>query len=502
MAAETGDGGASAGEGPIDWLVLTAANRAQARGYERQLETRTRDGRLAGVRNWMVVPDPCDRRIGSGGSTVTVLRELARRSRGRSAFDGLGIVIIHSGGDSRRLPAYAAEGKVFVPLPRTLDAGQPATLFDLILADLTPLVRPGRVLIGTGDVLLGVGKHNPDLSARGMVGVAFRGPASTGARHGVYVCDGNGRITDFLQKPTQAQVRDRGALDRRGRLLIDTGILSLDAAAARHWANASATLVRQYRAGTGTAIDLYSELLPALYAQDSNAGRLERFRIPFRAEIVPPCEFLHIGSTVELLSISTKTQSASHQAVRLNSVVSAPLRQHSTSFVESSRITHRTRLGNHGMLVGFPGGLPVHLNDHLGMVFFRSAAATGPASCLESRTISRRPSGAAARSATDQSGIAPSPRPQHGTCPCGRSGPSGPCCNTRSPSHALFAPAPISKCGAWPSSCPASTSIACSDTGGCCKRRMRLTSRLPSSALEELRPLTWLSARRDLDTRA
>ncbi len=351
----------------IDWLILTAANRSQARGYEAQLAARAADGRLANVRNWLVVPDPKDRRVGSGGSTFVVLHELARRLRG-SSFTNQRILLIHSGGDSRRLPAYAAEGKVFVPVPHTLDSGHPATLFDLILADLTPLVRPGRILIATGDVLLGVAMHNPDLSSPGMVGVTFLGAPQVGARHGVYVCDKAGRITDFLQKPDLATARRRKAL-HRGQLLIDTGILSLDSAAAAQWTHASTRIVGQYRAGRGDPIDLYSDMLPALYGRDSSKKGFSRYRLPFRAAIVPPCEFLHIGSTRELLAVSTTMGSARHRAVTLNSVVSAPLSQHPTSFIESSRITHRTSLGNHAMLVGFPGGFPLNINDHLGMVF-------------------------------------------------------------------------------------------------------------------------------------
>lgn len=57
----------------VDWLVLTAANRTQARGYRAQLASREKAGRLPGVGRWLVVPDPRDRRVGSGGSTFVVL---------------------------------------------------------------------------------------------------------------------------------------------------------------------------------------------------------------------------------------------------------------------------------------------------------------------------------------------------------------------------------------------------------------------------------------------
>src|SRR5262249_5913859 len=154
----------------------------------------------------MVVADPRDQRAGSGGSTFAVLYEVARRlAREHHAaaslaelFEGQRILIIHSGGDSRRLPAYAAQGKVFTPLPRRVRGGpwgeREADLFDLVLEDLlgVPLPESGRVLIGTGDVVLGVARHRPRIDASGVVGVAFPTDLERGSRHGVYVCDGSG----------------------------------------------------------------------------------------------------------------------------------------------------------------------------------------------------------------------------------------------------------------------------------------------------------------------
>ena len=55
---------------------------------------------------------------------------------------GRTVAIIHSGGDSRRLPAYAAEGKIFVPMPsrERVDRNAPPievpTLLERIVGDL------------------------------------------------------------------------------------------------------------------------------------------------------------------------------------------------------------------------------------------------------------------------------------------------------------------------------------------------------------------------------
>ena len=54
----------------FDIVIVTAANKAQAAGYKAQLK---------GRKNFIVVPDPGDRRVGSLGATVNVLRALFRK---------------------------------------------------------------------------------------------------------------------------------------------------------------------------------------------------------------------------------------------------------------------------------------------------------------------------------------------------------------------------------------------------------------------------------------
>ena len=61
----------------------------------------------ADPQQWFASSDPLDRKVGSGGGTVWLIRqeEEARRLEG-DTFDQRRI-IIHAGGESRRLPAYA-----------------------------------------------------------------------------------------------------------------------------------------------------------------------------------------------------------------------------------------------------------------------------------------------------------------------------------------------------------------------------------------------------------
>ena len=90
----------------FDTIVITAADEAQASCF--RLQAKAFAGVLA--RRIVVVPDPGGKRVGTLGSTVHVLKR--EKCRGR-------LLICHCGGFSKRLPAYAASGKVFAPVART-----------------------------------------------------------------------------------------------------------------------------------------------------------------------------------------------------------------------------------------------------------------------------------------------------------------------------------------------------------------------------------------------
>ena len=152
-----------------DYLIVTASNEAQARAYESQLKVRQDLGLLSSVRNVMVVPDPGGKRIGSGGSTLYCLMEVLNRqlernsiAEGPEAWEkilrGLRILIVHAGGDSRRLPAYGPCGKIFIPVPSESDTAIPLSLFDRQLPIYLRLPEPaagtGQVVITSGDVML------------------------------------------------------------------------------------------------------------------------------------------------------------------------------------------------------------------------------------------------------------------------------------------------------------------------------------------------------------
>ena len=252
----------------FDILVVTASNEAQARGYRAMVAPLV--GSLA--EKILVVPDPGGKRVGSLGSTVGVLRKLGDVSKRR-------VLICHSGGDSKRLPSYAAIGKAFVPVPDS--RGKIVSLFERIVANMEQLRLPkSGVLVVCGDVAPEFDFGSCDFSKSGVTGVAYYDSPEEGSRHGVYVPGNGERVRAFLQKPSPSAAKAAGAVCR-GKVAVDTGILWIDPATAKKIVAAG------WKVG-----DIYDEF----------ARELLNGFAPFHVNVVPRCSFFHIGSTRELLA--------------------------------------------------------------------------------------------------------------------------------------------------------------------------------------------------------
>ena len=290
----------------FDVIVVTAANEAQAAGYCAQLAWRKSNGLLPAETQALVVPDPGGRRVGSFAATLNVLVELAKTRRDPMA--GRRVLICHSGGDSRRTPAYAAMGKAFAPLPCTTPDGRPLALFDLIVrhaADL-PARTDGQLLVLSGDVLLTIKNELVDFSRPGLTGVAWMESMTQGSRHGVYVPARGAETTfgaclpvvDFLQKPSMAEATAAGALDSSGRVAVDTGILSFDAALCRRMLAFARKEARWLK--TAPVLDVYEHFTGALVGKGPEKVRRAFAHTPFQVNMLPSCDFFHLGCSREL----------------------------------------------------------------------------------------------------------------------------------------------------------------------------------------------------------
>lgn len=103
-------------------MILTASNEEQAEAYRQQITYRQELGTLSERTKYVVLSDPDGKRVGSGGATFNVLKYVAELDASVTVdhFKGKRILVIHSGGDSKRAPQYSACGKLFSPVPREL----------------------------------------------------------------------------------------------------------------------------------------------------------------------------------------------------------------------------------------------------------------------------------------------------------------------------------------------------------------------------------------------
>ncbi len=211
-----------------DYVVLTAANEAQAEIYRMQIEYRLSHGKLPASTVYLVVPDREGKRIGSGGATLGVLKEIARL-HGSDHFTGLKLLVIHSGGDSKRIPQYSACGKLFSPVPRRLADGRRSTLFDEFIIGMTGIparIRDGMLVL-SGDVLLLFNPLQLDFYGKGAAAISFKKEVEIGQNHGVFVAGADGNVDKFLHKQSTEILRSEGAVDSLGNVDIDTGAILL-----------------------------------------------------------------------------------------------------------------------------------------------------------------------------------------------------------------------------------------------------------------------------------
>lgn len=205
-----------------DYIVLTASNELQAEIFNKQIIERKHNHMLPQKTKFVIVPDRDGKRVGSGGATLSVLREIYKLE---GKFKGLRILVIHSGGDSKRVPQYSAVGKLFSPVPKTLPNGRLSTLFDEFLISMSSMagrIHEGMMLL-SGDVLLLFNPLQVDYSGKGAACISFKEDVNTGKNHGVYLNGEDGYVRQCLQKQSVERLKEVGAVDERNMVDIDTG---------------------------------------------------------------------------------------------------------------------------------------------------------------------------------------------------------------------------------------------------------------------------------------
>ena len=208
-----------------DAIIITASNQYQACGYQKQIDYRKSLNILPSSTEFIIVPDEGNKRVGSAGSTLSVVRVLKEKY---GSLADKRFLVIHAGGNSSRCPQYSALGKLFAPLP-TMINGIPATLFDMFMVTMASI--PGRMkegmLLLSGDVTLLFNPLQCDFGSSKAAVISFKEDVETGKDHGVYVKSDSGNVKKFLHKQTVEKLTAEGAVDERNMCSIDTGAMWL-----------------------------------------------------------------------------------------------------------------------------------------------------------------------------------------------------------------------------------------------------------------------------------
>ncbi len=318
-----------------DYVILTASNEDQANAFEAQIQYRLSQGLLPKQTVYAVLPDPEGKRVGSGGATFNVMKYIREHSDSADCFKDQRILVIHSGGDSKRVPQYSACGKLFSPVPRELPDGRRSTLFDEFIISMSGM--PSRfkegMLILSGDVLLLFNPLQIDFQFHGAAAISIKEHVETGKNHGVFLGNGSGYVKRFLHKMSVETLTKAGAVNEQGNVDIDTGAIMLD----RDLLNAMLKLITTDGAmdlakfdrfvNEQARISFYGDFLYPLaeeatleqYLKEKPEGSfctelLECRKVlwetlrPFRLKLLclSPAQFIHFGTTKELLELMTE----------------------------------------------------------------------------------------------------------------------------------------------------------------------------------------------------
>jgi galactokinase/mevalonate kinase-like predicted kinase len=387
-----------------DYLIVTASNETQAKSYERKLSIRQELGLLPYVREVIVIADPDGKRIGSGGSTIYCLLEMLNREmqQGRdltdieasqSILEKLRILIVHAGGDSRRLPVYSPCGKIFIPVPGQSDRCLPLTLFDRQL--LTYLKLPAtetgasQVVITSGDVLLRFEPEQVQFARKGLTGLGCHSSAEEGENHGIFCRGQENQVRLFLQKPSLIEQQEAGAIDPYGQVILDIGVMNFTADTAVKLLKIFGMQLnsedRLELAGEMSealykyGLDFYREICCGMGSEASSAQYIKSVlqsgspwdralldklfkslcSIPFGVNVLPRCEFLHFGTSKQIISSGNILMQRDIGSTSLNTYLSINNEitdggeiMGTNAWVEGCKISSRLTLGGENVIVG------------------------------------------------------------------------------------------------------------------------------------------------------
>lgn len=300
--------------------------------------------------DWVPSCDPPDMKLGSGGGSSHLLVDAWQKTGANHSFsqwlNESKKLMVHAGGQSRRLPAYAPGGKLGVPIPvfrwargQTLDQ----TLMDLQLPFYQKLLSktdPNVVaMVASGDVLLrGALDKLPTLPQVDVLCIGMWVAAEQAQHHGVFFCPkkDSTSLAFFRQKPDLETIR---AYADNHVFQIDTGIWFLSERAIRvlmgkcgwSWTD------EVFANGQAVTYELYADFGLSLGQEptrsDKDIADLSCAVVP-----LPEGEFYHFGTSRELIHSCAALQNSVLDQRRVGATM---LKPHPEMFVLNAPISSK-----------------------------------------------------------------------------------------------------------------------------------------------------------------
>jgi len=295
-----------------------------------------------------------------------------------------------------------------------------------------PCLSEGQVVVASGDVLLSFDQAKVAFSDSGVTGLAYPGSVEIASAHGVYVApktQSEGlllKVADFLQKPTYDELERCNGLDAANRAFIDTGVMNFGPDAIKVLMEASGIALKDGKVivekdslfeniiNADLQLDIYKEIPYAFLGKTLSTDVAEvtetsgsglnglgyvkhqsnpfnqwewypdhgKFvdslqKIPFFVNVLPYCEFFHVGTSKQLLrnfhtinytasvyEFQNFSNSKTLDCLRLdgafvyNSLINtASMKVNSPSLIEGCYLEGEILLEGENILTGIPKGV-------------------------------------------------------------------------------------------------------------------------------------------------
>lgn len=297
---------------------------------------------------WFCTNDPIGSKLGSGGGTTWAVQDARRQgfiNRGERC------IILHAGGQSRRLPSYAPSGKILTPIPVfRWKRGQKLSqnLLDLQLPLYQQMMEKApkslTTMIVSGDVLIRANGPLQEIPEADVVCYGLWVDPSLAKNHGVFVSRrSNPNQLDFmLQKPS---VETLGGLMQNYLFLMDIGVWILSDKALNLLIKRS--LKRELEGDNVDvedikAYDLYSDFGLALgqnpKIEDKELNELKVAILP-----LPGGEFHHYGTSREMISSTLAVQNS---VIDQREIMHHGIKPHPAIFVQNAEVNFKFTASN------------------------------------------------------------------------------------------------------------------------------------------------------------